>query len=613
MTADSSSFSQEPTRGKRNPLWGFLSSVKVGVTLLVLLVIASIAGTLIESIHDTATAQRQVYHSLWFIALLLATAINLIAATWKTTLLSLAMPWSRPIITEPAAFENLSERRKISGPVTPEQMDRALAETVGPVSSQGHGLFAQCGIIQRWGAVITHVGILLLLLGGGWLSLSAHLRGSSGGRLLWIGEGMSRDWYLAPSSENPDMVEETELPFAMRLHDFDADYFPNTQIPQAFTSIIELFPGDGTSSFHPVNMNVALRWRGWKFSQSSFAMLDRTLDQRQGRYFQSMDGQAFVDLYQGGRLAIQLVNPTTGQRLPVFDAGVGLRVPVSQSDLMFETPDGRNFHLLRGETVVGQGVISGAQDFTGNIPGHNHPPPAAEQIEADTWAVRIDALYPTYRRGPEGNSTAGPEMTNPAISWTLLGDGEPVGTDLDFFNPQFHSMQFANLPIVATFEGYEPADLATWEPGEEITLHFHFNVASTGEMIEATEMRIGEVLELAVQMPPSSSQPATSELEEEELLALGPFTAALVGQMPGAYSGLAVMKESMSLKIFFYVSFLLFLTGPFVSFGFVHCRVWAWVAPDGSHALVGGNARGRRARLSHILDRVESRMKADPQ
>jgi hypothetical protein len=91
----------------------------------------------------------------------------------------------------------------------------------------------------------------------------------------------------------------------------------------------------------------------------------------------------------------------------------------------------------------------------------------------------------------------------------------------------------------------------------------------------------------------------------------GPYSASVVGRLPAAYSGLSVMRESMGLKVFFYLSFLLFLLGPFVAFGFTHCRVWAWVDPAGDRILIGGQARGRRARLAQLLDHVETDLTED--
>jgi ResB-like family protein len=579
-------------------LWAFVSSVKVGVALLVCLAVASIVGTVVESKWDTDTAQRWVYHSLWFIGLMALTVLNLIAATWNTTRVILMLPWSRPLITQPEAFRALAVSRTIAGQGNPDRLRQALARHIGPVSGEGAGMFAQRGIFQRWGAVITHVGILLLLAGGIWLSLSAHLGGAPGGAMLWIGEGMTRDWYLAPDPDSPGRNRLEQMPFTVRLHDFDADYFPNTQIPRAFTSTIELFPGDGTSSFHPVNMNVALRWRGWKFSQSSFAMLDESLGGGMERFLGSMDQRDYLRLRGEGRLEIHLADARSGQRLPRFDAAPGVRVSIPQSDLMFETPNGREFRILSGETVIASGPLGESDAAI----AHNHS-------HADEgWAVRIDALHPNYRRTAEGHSSDGAGMTNPALQWTLLSHGEPVGSDLAFHSAQFRDMHFNELPVTLTFERYNPTSLLEWREGEAISLDVAVTDRHTEERHGLRDLTLGEVRDLA---PAVDVPEPTAEVEIVEIPSVGPYTAAVAGRLPAAYSGLSVMRESMGLRVFFYLSFLLFLLGPFVAFGFTHCRVWAWVDPSGNRILIGGQARGRRARLEQLLDHVENDLTED--
>lgn len=433
-------------------IWNFLSSVKVGVALLAVLTVASIAGTLIESATDTATAQRLVYHALWFMALMIALIVNLGAATWRTTKRAWQMRRAAPLLRRPAAFRrgDLDDVREIpmrGRALTPQTVQTVLSRHLGAVHRDGPALFAQRGLIQRWGAIVTHLGIILLLLGSLYLSARAHVAGGPGGRQIWLVEGMSRDWYFAPDPDNPDRLVREPMPFRLKLHDFDADYFPNTRVPEAFTSTIELIAPDGRRSMHRVNMNAALRWHGWKFSQSSFVTLDESLTEDDGRFLASLDGQTFLRAYQSGRRAIALTDTQTDRHFPVFDADVGTCVPVPQSDLFFELTDATHFRLYRGAALAMEG-----------------------QLEDHT----------------------------------------------------------------------------------------------------------------------------------------GPFVAHAVGQLPAAYSVLSVMRESEGLKLFFYLSFLLFLCGPLLAFLASHRQVWALVDAASGTTLIGGAAHGRRDALNHLLDRVET-------
>jgi cytochrome c biogenesis protein ResB len=558
-----------------------LASVKLGVTLLLLLALATIIGTFVESVHDTATAQRLIYHSIWFIALMAATALNLTVSTWVILQRVLNVPGSRPVPDSEAAVRTMPSVREIEASSTCERVAAVMERHVGHVSSRSGGVFAQRGIAQRWGVIVTHAGILLLLAGGMALTLMVRVS-PPGGRMIWLGEGMTRDWYLAPSPEDPRFSAEVPMPFTLRLHDFDADFFPNTSVPRRFTSLVELTAPDGSHSFHAVNMNVALRWRGWKFSQASYAILNSRLDPEMGDFLRRMDRDRFVDLARQGRLAVRLTDTRTGAVLPDLDAGVGsrARVPLND-DLTFETPDGLSFAVRRGEEIISSGPLGGLDSIA---------------LEG-SWSARVDALYPNYSRGAEGHASDGDAMTNPAVRWTLLRDGVALGSDLAFFAESFRAMHFTDLPIQAQFEGFEPADLTEWREGDEITLRLRFTDESSGQTAVTVMAPVGEAVDLSVEgdspVPPIPDRPA-----------VGPHTAQIVGTMPAAYSGLSVMRESMRIKVYFYVAFLLFLGGPFMAFTLTHLRVMAWVDPSTGRVVLGGRARGNRLRLDSALDRI---------
>jgi cytochrome c-type biogenesis protein CcsB len=66
-----------------------LAGLKIAVVLLVLLLVALAAGTIIESAHGTEFAGRLVYYSWWFMALQAAFVVNVLAA------IILFFPWGR--------------------------------------------------------------------------------------------------------------------------------------------------------------------------------------------------------------------------------------------------------------------------------------------------------------------------------------------------------------------------------------------------------------------------------------------------------------------------------------------------------------------------------------
>ncbi|NUP88411.1 MAG: cytochrome c biogenesis protein ResB [Candidatus Sumerlaeia bacterium] len=588
-----------------NVLAGLLTSVKFGIFLLVVLALGAIAGTFIESYvgtpDGTPTAQRLVYHAWWYIAVMTLLAITLNAASWPHYVRTWNLPRMRALRRDPAHFTGLPVVREIAGPLTAERLRAQFERRIGPrIVQDGNALFAQRGIIQRWGFIVTHAGMTLLLAGSVFLSVMAHFQGPPGTDTLWVGEGMARDWIYTPVAENPDLLEPAPLPFAIRLHDFDADFFPGTNVPRFFGSYVELIDASGKSSFHHVTMNEALRWRGWKFSQNSYAILDSSLEPDQAQQFARMDGPAFADLRQRGRLAIRLVDNTLAREFPQFDAAPGVRVPVPNSDLEFETLDGRSFHILRAGQMLAHGTL--------RVPGVTSQ--ATAEVTAGPWSIRVDNLYPDYQRTEQGPVSRGSAMRNPAITYTLLRGENEIGSDTAFLAPEFRDMYFADLPLRARFLGHEPASAGDWTEGQAFAVRLAL-VDASGASLETVMMEIGETRRLTGgEELPAPDPHAFAGSADTSAQA---FDASVSGRLPAAYSVFGVMRESDVLKIFFYLSFVLFGLGPYIAFASRHWQVWAWVAPDGSRALVGGRARGRRATLPAMLDQMKRDLEAPPE
>jgi cytochrome c biogenesis protein ResB len=65
-----------------NRIIGFMASIKLAIPLMVLLTIAMIAGTIVESKYSTEIAQKYIYYHLWFVTLNFFIALNIFLATW---------------------------------------------------------------------------------------------------------------------------------------------------------------------------------------------------------------------------------------------------------------------------------------------------------------------------------------------------------------------------------------------------------------------------------------------------------------------------------------------------------------------------------------------------
>ncbi len=112
---------------------------------------------------------------------------------------------------------------------------------------------------RRAGLILVHYGLLLLIAGGFFVSLTSReyfltLREGESGSILLLADG------------DPGAV----LPFEFRLLDFEKTVHPGTDIPRSFRSRVEI--GEGTARRSAViSMNRPLRLRGYAIYQSAYA------------------------------------------------------------------------------------------------------------------------------------------------------------------------------------------------------------------------------------------------------------------------------------------------------------------------------------------------------
>ncbi len=103
------------------------------------------------------------------------------------------------------------------------------------------------------GVIVTHVGILLLL---GSIML--------GGRMTVTHERVE-----LPQGER---VQVQGLPFDLRLNQFTPEFYPGTDKPKSFESLLTVYPRKGGEFDAAVRMNEPLRMQGWTFYQMSYGM-----------------------------------------------------------------------------------------------------------------------------------------------------------------------------------------------------------------------------------------------------------------------------------------------------------------------------------------------------
>ena len=218
---------------KKGSIGNVFASLTVTIALLILLATLSVIGTLIpQNASEQVYLQRysqetyyilkglglfDMYHSWWFMAVLVLLAINVVACTVKR----LPGIWHR---------------------------------TRGDRNSYA-----------RLGTVLTHLSILLILLGG--------LINARWGFKGYV-EVREREAFVVSASSTPG---ETGQPagFAVRCDAFRVERYPDGS-PKEYVSTLTFFEGERVTLDHrPLRVNHPISYRGLNFYQTSYGISAR--------------------------------------------------------------------------------------------------------------------------------------------------------------------------------------------------------------------------------------------------------------------------------------------------------------------------------------------------
>ena len=253
-------------------LYRFFTSVKVAIVLLILLIAASVAGTLIPQQRTAAEyAARygqlaglfqglqltRLYSSFWFIALLVLFALNLVVCTLARLPAKLQRALRPRLETEPRHIQAMRVCDKARLPL-PLAGARALVVRelerrryrVRQSEAPGRVHIAAGGrVAGLFGSDVVHLGLLVILAGG----IVSGLTGRRGDLTL-------REGQTAPVAG---------AGFSLRLDDFVTDLYPDGSVRdwKSRLSVIE----DGRPVLEKtIEVNHPLAHRGFVFYQSGY-------------------------------------------------------------------------------------------------------------------------------------------------------------------------------------------------------------------------------------------------------------------------------------------------------------------------------------------------------
>ncbi len=317
-------------------VWGFFASIRLAVVLFALIGVTSIIGTIIEQNVEPEKNLRLIaklfgnsiaptlyeffdklgfmdmYHSLWFVALLVLFAVNLIICSLDRLprILKLIKEPIKPLPEE--QFKNMN-RKEIFLKGKKEKIRDAVDASIKKIGFKpfevkeagGCQLYAEKGNYTRLGVYITHLSILLILIG----ALIGIFFGFKG--FLELPEGESRTFvFLKTKMFSPMEESEIEamlralqstggnttetaahlgiakdtlnaklkrygilpLGFGIRCDNFLVDFYGRSNMPKDYKSWLTVIENGKEARKKIIEVNDPLTYNGITFYQSSFGM-----------------------------------------------------------------------------------------------------------------------------------------------------------------------------------------------------------------------------------------------------------------------------------------------------------------------------------------------------
>ncbi len=269
---------RKPGKDILDRTWDFFASVPVATVLLFVIAAASVGGSLIEQESMLSTVQApgdyyaarygpvmgtvlfktgmtHMYSSWWYLTLLFMLGISLIICS-----LERFVPlWKAVQRPNPAPDEGFVRHLKNHFSFRPHQADApmvALAEALKArryrVVEKDGRLYADKGRWGRWGPYITHIGLILVLVG----AMMRAIPGAYFDQFIWVRDG--------------EIVKVPNTDFFIQSEKFVAEFY-DSGAPKLYKTEARILDGEGKELLrHDIVMNEPLTFRWVELYQSSF-------------------------------------------------------------------------------------------------------------------------------------------------------------------------------------------------------------------------------------------------------------------------------------------------------------------------------------------------------
>jgi cytochrome c biogenesis protein len=344
---------------------GFWGSIKVTLVLFGLVIAASIVGTLIPQkesaqvyIHQYGIPLYQlfritgiidIYSCWWFITLLSLLGLATAVCTYnRYTVLKRFLGAPQVIVSE-HIFSNPKSSIECKTETNVEEVTSSLLQTLQKSGYQAQSqtkndrmyLFGEKGLLNRWGNLLAHISIVLILLGAivGRFGFNYTLTAIEGETVevqtpspSWL---VSALHFLRPLGINYTPKQRAEFQF--HLNKFEVETYPNSRQPKDFRSFITLIQNGHPVSEKIIRVNQPLSYQGITFYQNSYgetkevkSLILTLRDSQTKKEVKTIE----LEIGQSVQIPEQNIQIKLAKFYPDFTMDLAAKQPVSKSNEM---------------------------------------------------------------------------------------------------------------------------------------------------------------------------------------------------------------------------------------------------------------------------------------
>jgi len=326
-------------------------SMRFSLILLALIGVGCILGTFIRqgaseeeylALYSESTYKvirllslDDIYHSGWFYLLVGIFSASLVLCATRQFVKLLA---EKKTVNLPD--QNKLNKMEFSTLVPPERQVetvKKIRRTYRFIQEKGNTSAFEKGEVSRWGVFITHLSIVVVLMG----ALIGLLFGFRGFMVLVPGETKNR------ITTKNDRYDEKTLGFTVRCKDFKASFYPDGRAKD-YVSKVEIIENNRVFMEKNIRVNDPLYYKGTRIYQSGYG-------QKRKFTFRVNDEEVTVDegkMIERGKLAFMAID----FKNQIHNFGPGVQIAFLDGNNMKTTWFLPNIEKLRSQRILGSDV-----------------------------------------------------------------------------------------------------------------------------------------------------------------------------------------------------------------------------------------------------------------